>query len=153
MSLNKKITDFTVAMTGQDKNFKLSEHLGKNIVLFFYPKDDTPGCTIEGHEFTALLSDFEKNNTLILGVSRDSIQSHEKFRQKFSYMHHLLADTDGILCDLFNVMGDKKMFGKVYQGINRSTFLINPEGVLVQEWREVTAKGHAQEVLQFITNM
>ncbi len=153
MTLNQKIDDFTVAITGENKTFTLSEHRGKNIALFFYPKDDTPGCTIEGNEFTAHISDFEKANTIILGVSRDSIASHEKFRSKFSYEHHLLADTDGVLCDLFDVMGPKNMFGKIYQGINRRTFIINGEGVLVQQWLDVTAKGHAEEVLKYVQSL
>src|SRR5690606_22564731 len=120
---------------------------GKKVVLYFYPKDATPGCTIQGHEFTKLRNDFEAKNTVVLGVSRDSVASHEKFRSKQNYTIDLLADTGEKLCGAFAVVKDKNMYGKKVRGIVRSTFVIDESGKVIKEWRGVKAEGHAAEVL------
>jgi peroxiredoxin Q/BCP len=142
----KKIKDFSVLSSNGEK-FKLSDYKGKNIVLYFYPKDATPGCTLEGHEFTKLLPKFKKLNTEVFGVSRDSVKSHQKFIEKECYKFELLSDEDEKLCQQFDVIKEKNMYGKKVMGIERSTFLINSAGELVYEWRKVKAEGHAQEVL------
>ena len=116
---------------------------GRNIVLYFYPKDDTPWCTTEGHDFNNLLSEFEKLNCKIFGISRDSIKMHENFKAKQGYNFELISDESEALCQLFDVIKLKKLYGKEYMGIDRSTFVINPEGVLIQEWRAVKVTQHA----------
>jgi len=124
---------------------------GKTVVLYFYPKDATPGCTIEGHEFTRLHSQFKDMNVEVYGVSRDSLDSHEKFKTKECYSIDLLSDEAGQLCQMFDVIKLKNMYGKQVKGIERSTFVINPEGRLIKEWRGVKAEGHAQAVLDFLS--
>lgn len=126
---------------------------GKKVVLFFYPKDMTPGCTIEGHEFTKLRPEFESKNAVVFGVSRDSVQSHEKFKEKECYTIDLLSDTDEKLCKTFGVIKDKNMYGKIVRGIERSTFVLNEQGQLIKEWRGVRAEGHASEVLDYLKNL
>ena len=143
----KKIKNFTRPATG-DQNISLSDFAGQNLVLYFYPKDSTPGCTTEGLDFTALIDQFKQANTAILGVSRDSMRRHENFRAKQNFAFDLLSDEDESLCRQFDVIKLKKLYGKEYMGIDRSTFLIDTEGKLVREWRGVKVKGHAEEVLQ-----
>ena len=141
-----KIDNFTRPATG-DQNISLSDFQGKNVVLYFYPKDSTPGCTIEGGDFRDYIKDFEKANTVILGVSRDTLRKHENFKAKQQFPFELLSDEDESLCKQFDVIKLKKLYGKEYLGIDRSTFLIDANGVLVQEWRKVKVKGHVAEVL------
>ncbi len=146
------ITDFELPSTG-DAPFKLYEHRGKNVVVFFYPKDNTPGCTLEGQEFRDLHADFNKANTLVVGVSRDSLKSHEGFKAKFSFPFELLSDTDETACELFKVMKLKNMYGKQVRGIERSTFVFDVNGKLVKSWRGLRAPGHAAEVLGFVQGL
>lgn len=147
--LNKKVPAFKAVATS-DKTIKLSDFKGKNLVIYFYPKDNTPGCTTEGKDFTELYKKFKKKNTEILGVSRDSIKKHENFKAKFEFPFELLSDESEDLCNLFDVIKLKKLYGKEYLGIERSTFLIDEKGILRQEWRKVRVKEHAQAVLDAI---
>lgn len=150
MNIGEIVEDFTLPITGADGAFTLSA-AGKIVVLYFYPKDDTPGCTIEGRDFSALLDSFARAGAVVLGVSRDSIRSHEKFRAKFSYLHHLLADTDAELCRRFAVLKEKTMFGKPATGISRSTFVIGRDRKLLLEWRDIKeVNGHAAAVLEAV---
>lgn len=130
---------------------KLSEFKGQKIVLYFYPKDNTPGCSSESKSFRDHFDEFKKNNTVILGVSRDSLQSHLKFKEKLKLPFELISDTDETLCEYFNVLGNKTMFGKIFNGLIRSTFLINENGKVIREWRKVKVCGHVEEVLKVIT--
>ena len=149
INIGDTIEDFTLPVTGGAGEFTLSGAAGKNVVLYFYPKDDTPGCTIESGDFSSLLGEFERANAVVLGISRDSIRSHDKFRAKFDYQHHLLADTDAKLCEYFGVLKEKTMFGKLGIGISRSTFVIDGGGKLALEWRGIKdVTGHAAEVLE-----
>ena len=126
---------------------------GKNLVIYFYPKDSTPGCTIEGQDFRDNYKNFKKLNTEILGVSRDSVKSHENFKLKQSFPFELLSDPDEKMCKSFDVMKMKSMYGREYMGVDRSTFLINKEGKVVKEWRSVKVKGHVDEVLEETKNL
>jgi peroxiredoxin Q/BCP len=144
--VGQKITNFSRPATG-NKTISLSDLEGKNLVLYFYPKDNTPGCTTEGLDFANRLDDFETANTVILGVSRDSIRKHENFKKKQSFPFELLSDEDETLCRQFDVIKLKKLYGKEYLGIDRSTFLIDTQGILIREWRSVKVKGHVEEVL------
>ncbi len=144
-----KITDIKLAATGA-QIIQLSDFKGKNIVLYFYPKDSTPGCTLEGQDFRDNKSKFSARNTVILGVSRDSVKSHENFKSKQSFSFDLLSDPDEKLCKQFDVIKEKNMYGKKVIGIERSTFLIDEDGILVKEWRKVKVKGHVEEVLEEI---
>lgn len=146
--LNKAIKDFTAPVTGSPSTIKLSDFKGKNIVIYFYPKDNTPGCTTEGQNFRDLYSKFQQANTVIFGVSRESIKSHENFKAKQEFPFELISDPEEELCKLFDVIKLKKLYGKEYMGIDRSTFLIDKEGILRQEWRKVKVNGHAEEVLK-----
>jgi thioredoxin-dependent peroxiredoxin len=147
LSIGSKVPDFTLPATG-DQEIRLKKLKGKNVVLYFYPKDSTPGCTTEGHEFSELHAEFDKLGTEVFGVSRDSIKSHENFKTKQGFPFELLSDQDETLCQMFNVIREKNMYGKKVMGIERSTFLIDARGVLRQEWRKVKAAGHAAEVLE-----
>ena len=146
VTIGKKVPNFTIAATG-DKDISLGDLKGKNIVIYFYPKDSTPGCTTEGQNFRDVHNKFKRANTVILGVSRDSIRSHENFKTKQEFPFDLLSDKDETLCQLFDVIKEKKMYGKVHMGIERSTFLIDEKGVLQKEWRKVKVTGHVDEVL------
>jgi|TARA_A200000159_G_scaffold138591_1_gene139622 peroxiredoxin Q/BCP len=126
---------------------------GKNLVIYFYPKDSTPGCTTEGQDFRDNYKNFKKLNTEILGVSRDSVKSHENFKLKQSFPFELLSDPDEKMCKSFDVMKMKSMYGREYMGVDRSTFLINKEGKVVKEWRSVKVKGHVDEVLEETKNL
>ncbi len=147
--MNKINPTSCVATSNQE--IQIPDTLGRNIVLYFYPKDDTPGCTIEGNDFTRLHESFSSNNTVIYGVSRDSIKSHEKFREKFNYTIDLISDEDESLCKLFDVIKLKKLYGKEHMGIDRSTFVISPSGDILKEWIKVKVDGHAEEVLEFVS--
>jgi thioredoxin-dependent peroxiredoxin len=145
--IGSKLKSFTVAST-EGEPFELAQTKGKSLVLYFYPKDATSGCTTEAQEFRDLDKNFRAAGALVYGVSRDSIKSHDKFRDKESLPFHLLSDADEKLCKLFDVIQEKSLYGRKYMGIERSTFLIDARGVLRQEWRKVKVAGHAQEVLE-----
>lgn len=150
--LNQVIADFELPSTS-GKTFKLSDYLGKTLVIYFYPKDNTPGCTNQGKDLRDLYAQFQAANAEIVGVSRDGLKSHENFKAKFTFPFELLSDTEEKACTLFDVIKQKKMYGKDVRGIERSTFVINKDGVLVQEWRKVKVDGHAQQVLDFIQSL
>jgi len=147
--MNRVVADFKAEATG-DRQIRLKDLRGKNVVLYFYPKDSTPGCTTEGRDFSALHSKFKRAKTVILGVSRDSIASHEKFKEKQGFPFDLLSDPDERLCKQFDVIHEKSLYGRKFMGVVRSTFLIDAEGKLRQEWRKVKVKGHAEEVLEAV---
>ena len=142
---SKKVADFAAASTGG--TFKLSEHKGGAVVLYFYPKDNTPGCTTEGAEFRDAYKAFRKAGAIVVGVSRDSIKSHEGFKAKMEFPFELISDADEKLCAQFDVIKMKNMYGKQVRGIERSTFLIDGSGNLAREWRKVKVDGHVAEVL------
>jgi peroxiredoxin Q/BCP len=146
VALDKKVPAFTCVATG-NKKWKLSDAAGKKLVVYFYPKDNTTGCTKEGEAFRDLYPSFKKAGTVIVGVSPDSLASHEKFKSKMRFPFDLLADEDRKLCELFGVYKEKSMYGRKYMGVERSTFLIDERGVLRREWRKVKVPGHADEVL------
>ena len=146
VDVGKKVPDFTLEATGEQA-ISLSDLKGKNVVLYFYPKDSTPGCTREGQDFRDSYNKLKRQNTIILGVSRDSIKSHENFKAKQRFQVELLSDKDETLCQLFDVIKMKNMYGKQVRGIERSTFLIDSNGKLNKEWRKVKVDGHADEVL------
>jgi len=150
--IGKQIKNFTRPATSE-KTISLSDLQGKNLVLYFYPKDSTPGCTTEGQDFRDHIQQFEEANCVILGVSRDSLRKHENFKAKQCFPFELLSDEDETLCRQFDVIKLKKLYGKEYMGIDRSTFLINSEGVLLQEWRSVKVKGHVEEVLAAVKKL
>jgi peroxiredoxin Q/BCP len=150
--LNHPVPDFELPSTGST-TFKLSEHLGKTLVIYFYPKDSTPGCTSQGQQFRDAYAEFQAADTEIFGISRDGMKSHENFRTKFTFPFELLSDTEETVCNLFGVMKMKNMYGKQVRGIERSTFIIDKKGVLVHEWRGVKVDGHAKEVLHFIQSL
>ncbi len=145
--INRVVRDFTAAATG-DQEIRLKDLRGRNVVIYFYPKDSTPGCTTEGRDFSALHSKFKRANTVIFGVSRDSIASHEKFKAKQGFAFDLLSDPDEKLCKQFDVIHEKTLYGRKFMGVVRSTFLIDAAGKLRQEWRNVKVAGHADEVLE-----
>ena len=149
--MNRVVADFTASATG-DKTIQLKALRGKKVVVYFYPKDATPGCTTEGQDFRDLHSKFKRQNTVIFGVSKDSLASHEKFKAKQSFPFDLISDEDGKLCDKFDVIKEKSLYGRKFMGIERSTFLIDEDGKLRQEWRKVRVKGHAAEVLEAVKN-
>ena len=143
------VPDFELPATG-DQSIRLSDLKGKNVVIYFYPKDSTPGCTLEGQDFRDNIEAFTGRNTVILGVSRDSVKSHEKFKAKQSFPFDLLSDQEEQLCGLFDVIKEKNMYGKKVMGIERSTFLLDETGKLRNEWRKVKVKGHVNEVLEAV---
>jgi peroxiredoxin Q/BCP len=147
--LGKKVPAFALPATG-GQTIKLADFKGKNLVLYFYPKDSTPGCTTEGQDFRDHYDEFQALNTEMLGVSRDSLKSHENFKTKQSFPFELLSDSDETLCRLFDVIKEKNMYGKKVMGIERSTFLIDGKGILRAEWRKVKVAGHVDEVLNAI---
>ena len=144
--------DFNSAATSGGQQ-QLSDLKGRRLVLYFYPKDNTSGCTLEGQNFRDLHEEFSAANAVILGVSRESIRSHNNFRGKFDFPFHLLSDPDETLCNAYGVIVEKSMYGRKYMGIDRSTFLIDEEGVLRREWRKVKVKGHADEVLEAVRSL
>lgn len=147
--LDQIVTDFEAPATG-DQTVRLSDFRGKNVVIYFYPKDNTPGCTTQGLDFRDFHDEFQAHDTVILGVSRDGLKAHDNFRAKHEFPFHLISDKDEAVCSLFDVIKLKKLYGKEYMGIDRSTFLIDKEGRLRREWRSVKVKGHVQEVLEAV---
>ncbi|BEV15230.1 peroxiredoxin [Herbaspirillum sp. DW155] len=150
--LNKTVPDFSAAMTS-GKTFNLADYRGKNLVLYFYPKDNTPGCTTEGMQFRDLHPQFQAANTEIFGISRDSLKSHENFKAKLGMPFELISDPDESLCTMFDVMKMKNMYGKQVRGVERSTFVIDAAGKVVKEWRGVKVPAHVDEVLAFIKTL
>ena len=146
--LGKKVADFSAPATGGD--FRLSAHAGRAVVLYFYPKDNTPGCTTEGMQFRDLHRQFAKAGAVVVGVSRDSLKSHENFKAKMEFPFELISDADEKLCAQFGVIKMKNMYGKQVRGVERSTFVIDSAGKLAREWRAVKVPGHAQEVLDAV---
>ena len=149
VSIDKKVANFTLPATG-DTEISLKDYEGKRLVLYFYPKDNTPGCTTEGQNFRDLHDEFRAANTEILGVSRDTVRVHENFKSKHGFTFELLSDAEEALGKQFDVIHEKNMYGRKVMGIVRSTFLIDEKGVLRKEWRKVRVKGHAEEVLEAV---
>lgn len=152
VEVNKKAPAFKLPATGE-QTISLASLKGKNIVLYFYPKDNTPGCTQEGQDFRDNIAKFKRQNCIILGVSRDTLRTHENFKTKHKFPFDLLSDSEEELCKLFDVIKLKNMYGKKHLGIERSTFLINDKGVLKQEWRKVKVNGHVDEVLTSVKTL
>jgi len=150
--IDTMISDFELPATG-GKLFRLSDLRGKTLVIYFYPKDSTPGCTSEAQQFRELYPDFIKAGCVVVGVSRDSIRSHENFKSKQNLPFALLSDADEKLCTQFSVIRMKSMYGKEVRSIERSTFVLDGQGVLRREWRGVKTQGHAQEVLDYVTKL
>lgn len=150
VSVGKRVENFTLPATG-DQSLSLADFTGRKLVIYFYPKDNTPGCTTEGQDFRDLYPQFEAAGADVLGVSRDSIRTHGNFRNKHEFPFHLLSDSEELLCQQFDVIKEKKLYGRTYMGIERSTFLIDADGILQQEWRKVRVPGHAQAVLDAVT--
>jgi len=146
--IGKKIADFTASATGGE--FRLSDHKGEAVVLYFYPKDNTPGCTTEGQQFRDAYKKFRKAGAIVVGCSRDSLKSHENFKAKMEFPFELIADSDEKLCTQFDVIKMKNMYGRQVRGIVRSTFLIDGAGKLVNEWRGVKVPGHVDAVLEAV---
>ena len=147
VSIGKKVPDFSLPATGE-QDITLSDFRGKNVVVYFYPKDSTSGCTTEGQDFRDHINTFKRRNTVILGISRDSIKSHENFKAKQNFPFELLSDADEKACKLFDVIKEKNMYGRKVMGIERSTFLIDTNGTLQKEWRKVKVDGHVDAVLE-----
>lgn len=148
-SLNRVVANFKAVAT-RNKTIELKDLRGQHVVIYFYPKDSTPGCTLEGQDFRDLHAKFRRQNTVVLGVSRDSLAAHEKFREKQSFPFDLISDPDEALCRQFDVIQEKTLYGRKFMGIVRSTFLIDCTGKLRNEWRGVKVKGHASEVLDAV---
>jgi thioredoxin-dependent peroxiredoxin len=151
LAVDKKVPDFTAAATGGE--FRLSDHQGRIVVLYFYPKDNTPGCTTEGMDFAQSHSKFKRAGAVVAGVSRDSVKSHDGFKAKMRFPFELISDADERLCDLFGVIKMKNMYGKKVRGIERSTFVIDGSGVLRREWRGVKVPNHVEEVLAYVQSI
>lgn len=149
---NQNIIDFSLPSTG-NKTFQLASAKGRHVVIYFYPKDNTPGCTTEGQAFRDQFAAFQTANCDIVGISRDSVKSHENFKAKMAFPFELLSDSDETVCEQFGVMKLKNMYGKQVRGIERSTFVIDRNGVLRKEWRGVKVPGHVEEVLAFVQTL
>jgi peroxiredoxin Q/BCP len=149
---SQTIADFTLPATG-GADFTLYPIRSKSLVIYFYPKDNTPGCTTEAQQFRDLYAGFQQAGSEVVGVSRDSIKSHENFKTKFTLPFALLSDADETVCNLFGVMKQKMMYGKQVRGIERSTFVLDSKGIIRKEWRGLKADGHAQEVLSFVQSL
>ncbi|HTV97711.1 MAG TPA: peroxiredoxin [Steroidobacteraceae bacterium] len=145
IEVGKRAPAFT--LDGSGGRWSLEDAAGANLILYFYPRDNTPGCTQEGESFTAVRPQLKRLNTLIVGVSPDTVASHEKFKKKMGFTFELLSDPDRAVCKLYDVIREKSMYGKKYMGVERSTFLIDAKGVLRGEWRKVKVSGHAEAVL------
>ena len=150
--IDQNVPDFTLPATG-GQSFNLAAQAGKTVVIYFYPKDSTPGCTTEAQQFRDLYPQFVAVNAVILGISRDSLKSHDNFKTKQSLPFELGSDSDEAVCTLFGVIKQKMMYGKQVRGIERSTFVIDAKGVLRREWRGVKVAGHAQDVLDYVTTL
>ena len=148
----KAVKDFSLPSTGGG-TFKLSDLRGKKLVVYFYPKDNTPGCTVEGTDFRDRYKEFAGAGAEVVGISRDSLKSHEGFKAKMKFPFELLSDADEQLCTLFGVMKMKNMYGKKVRGIERSTFVLDGDGVIAREWRGVKVPGHVEEVLNFVKTL
>ena len=146
-TMNRVVKDFSAQATSE-QTVRLKDLRGRNVVIYFYPKDSTPGCTTEGQDFRDRHASFQRANTVIFGVSRESLKSHENFKAKQSFPFELISDPDETLCRQFDVIKEKKLYGKISMGIERSTFLIDEDGKLRGEWRKLKVKGHADEVLE-----
>jgi peroxiredoxin Q/BCP len=151
IDIGKKAPSFSLIGTGGP--WTLKDALGSHVVLYFYPRDNTPGCTKEGESFTASYAQFKKAKTLIFGISPDSLDSHEKFRKKLGFPFDLLSDPDQTVCKLYDVIQEKSMYGKKYLGVERSTFLIDAKGLLREAWRKVKVDGHADAVLAAVKSL
>ena len=149
VEIGKKISNFKAKSTNENE-FILKDFQDGLLVLYFYPKDNTPGCTQEGIDFSSNYRKFKNLNTEIIGISKDNIKSHENFKKKYKYKFDLISDEDEKICKMFDVIKEKSMYGKKYMGIERSTFIIDKKGKLLKEWRKVKVKGHVEEVLKFI---
>jgi thioredoxin-dependent peroxiredoxin len=152
LNVGSSAPDLEMHSTG-DKTIKLTDYRGKNIVLYFYPKDNTPGCTQEGRDFRDHYEQFNQLETVVLGVSRDPVRMHEGFKCKQEFPFDLLSDSEEILCGLFDVIKMKNMYGKQVRGIERSTFLFDKQGILVREWRKVKVKDHVEDVLHAVAEL
>ena len=152
IALGKKVPDVSLQLTG-DRSAKLSDYRGKPLVLYFYPKASTPGCTQEGLDFSAAIAKFRRQSCVILGASRDSLKAQENFKAKQGFPFDLVADKEEVLCNAFGVIKMKNMYGKQVRGIERSTFVIDAQGVLRQEWRGVKVKGHVEQVLEAVKSL
>lgn len=152
VSINQPVPHFTFQATNNIHG-AIEDFQGKAVLLYFYPKDNTPGCTNESKDFRDQFQSFQQANTVVFGISRDTLASHENFKQKLGLPFELISDTEETLCDLFNVMNPKTLFGKKIFGITRSTFLIDKKGILRHEWRNVTVKGHVTEVSQALESI
>ena len=150
--IGKKVPDFSISATGE-ATFRLSDHKGRPVVLYFYPKDNTPGCTTEGMDFAESHARFKRAGAVIFGVSRDSLKSHEGFKSKMGFPFELISDPDEALCQQFGVIKMKNMYGKQVRGIERSTFVIDGSGVLRREWRGVKVPNHVADVLAFVQSL
>ena len=149
VEIGKKISNFKAKSTNENE-FNLKDFQDGFIVLYFYPKDNTPGCTQEGIDFSNNYRKFKNLNTEIIGISKDNIKSHENFKKKYKYKFDLISDEDEKICKMFDVIKEKNMYGKKYMGIERSTFIVDKKGKLLKEWRKVKVKGHVEEVLKYI---
>lgn len=147
-----EVADFTLPAT-DGATFQLHAARGKSLVIFFYPKDNTPGCTTESQQFRDLYAEFKQANCEVVGISRDSLKSHENFKVKFSLPYALLSDSEEKVCEQFGVMKLKNMYGKQARGIERSTFVLDAAGIICKEWRGLKADGHAQQVLDFVRTL
>lgn len=150
--VNQPVPDFELPSTAK-KDFHLSAATGKTLVIYFYPKDDTPGCTTEGRDFRDWYKEFNQFGCDVVGISRDSVKSHQNFKTKMDFPFELLSDSDETVCELFGVMKMKNMYGKQVRGIERSTFVIDSNGILRGEWRGVKIPGHVEEVLEFVKTL
>jgi thioredoxin-dependent peroxiredoxin len=146
VKVGTKIPAFSGEATG-GATIRSRDLTGQKCVLYFYPRDDTPGCTLERKDFRDLHAKFRRRKVRVIGISRDTLKSHERFKDKYGFPFELIADPDETICNLFGVMKDKNMYGKKVRGIERSTFLVDENGMLLKEWRKVKVDGHAQEVL------
>ena len=151
MKIGEKLNNVKLLLE-DGKNFSSDEFLGKKLIIYFYPKDDTPGCTKEAIEFSELIEEFKKNNTQIIGISKDSLEKHQKFISKHKLKVKLASDEDLEICKKFGVWVEKSMYGKKYMGIERSTFLFDQNLILIKEWKKVKVNNHAQEVLEYIVS-
>ena len=152
MQVNKKILAMKLQATG-NKTLCLQDFQGQAVVLYFYPKDDTPGCTTESNDFKKLYKKFQSHQTHVFGISRDNLASHEKFKSKYKFPFDLISDSDEVLCQAFHVLKEKNMYGKKVLGIERSTFVMDKDGKVIKEWRKVKVDGHASEVLDFVKKL
>lgn len=151
VSVGKRVKNFTLPATG-DQELSLTDFKGRNLIIYFYPKDNTPGCTREGQDFRDLYPQFAAAGADVIGVSRDSVRTHENYKRKHEFPFHLLSDSEETLCQQFDVIKEKKLYGRTYMGIERSTFLLGPDGTLLEEWRKVKVPDHAQAVLDAVKN-